>query len=75
MRLASLLLPQMYWSYMGIEYFQLLRHDKNQATPESLSAVRSATEVSIIVAVDEWQESLLFYVCFRAFLPMPIVYF
>ena len=40
----------------------------------SLGAVRSTTEVSIIVAIDEWQESLLLYRHFRTFLPLPIVY-
>ena len=61
---------------MRIEILSVaVARDKNQAAPKSLSAVRLATEVSIIVAMDEWQESLLFYVCFRVFLPIPVVYF
>ena len=31
-----------------------LKRDKNRAVPESLSTVRSATEVSIIMTIDEW---------------------
>ena len=75
MRLAPLLPPRMYCSYMGIEILSIAVTDKNRAAPVSLSAVRSTTEVSIIVAIDEWQESLLFYRHFRAFLPIPVVYF
>ena len=52
----------------------MLWRDKNQAAPESLVAVRLATELSIIVAVDEWEESLLFHMCFRTFLPIPVVF-
>ena len=59
---------------MGIEILSVAA-TQYRAAPESLSALRSATEVSIIVVIDEWQESLLVYVCFRAFLPIPVVYF
>ena len=65
---------------MGIEilkqwWVELLQRNKNQAIPESPSSARSATEVPTIVVIDEWQEFLLFHMCFRTFLPKPIVYF